>query len=83
MTDLKAEFRALLDRGLCQADALHVLHDFGEPKGALYSTAETARGTYSADDLEIDDTPLFSEADDGCWVSAWVLVPHEESDDAD
>lgn len=34
------------------------------------------------DDLEIDDTPLLSVADEGVWVSAWVYVKSvaEESD---
>lgn len=35
------------------------------------------------DDLEIDDTPLLSVADEGVWVSAWVYVKTvaEESGD--
>ena len=30
------------------------------------------------DDLEIDDLPLLSPTDDGCWVSAWIYVRDSE-----
>lgn len=38
-----------------------------------------ARHTYasnSADDIEIDDEPAVSVADDGIWINAWVWVPN-------
>jgi hypothetical protein len=32
-------------------------------------------------ELEFDDNVCFSDGDDsGCWVSAWVWIPREESD---
>lgn len=36
----------------------------------------------SSDNLEIDDTPSLSRADNGTWVSAWVWVPHTDDVDA-
>lgn len=33
------------------------------------------------DDLEIDDEPFVSVADEGVWVSAWVWVPFECADE--
>lgn len=33
-----------------------------------------AREQYATDDLEIDDAPATSQADQGCWVAAWVWV---------
>lgn len=80
MTDLKAEFRALLERGLNQADALQVLADFGDPKAEHYPTSQAARAQYCDDDIEIDDAPLFSVADNGCWVSAWVWVEGQDEE---
>lgn len=79
VTDLEAAFTALLDRGLTQADVLAVLsrrdadkmgeETFGELR-------EYADGTYGSRDVEVDSEPLFSPADHGTWVSAWVWVPH-------
>ncbi len=43
-------------------------------------TIEAARNNYtmhSCADIEIDDDPFFSVADEGVWVSAWVWVPIE------
>lgn len=37
-----------------------------------------ARDEYASDDVEIDDNPSISRADDGTWVSAWVWVPDAE-----
>jgi hypothetical protein len=36
---------------------------------------ERARELYANDELEIDDNAIISQADDGCWVAAWVWVP--------
>jgi hypothetical protein len=38
-----------------------------------------ARGFYCNDDVEIDDEPAMSEADNGTWVAAWVWVNHEDA----
>lgn len=32
-------------------------------------------GALANDDLEIDDFPMRSEAENGCWVSCWQWVP--------
>jgi hypothetical protein len=38
---------------------------------------ERARELFAADDIEIDADAATSWGDDGVWVQAWVLVPHE------
>lgn len=44
----------------------------------------SARNRYcTSDDIEIDDTPSVSIADDGTWVAAWLWVPAPEEDDED
>jgi hypothetical protein len=35
----------------------------------------------SSDDVEVDDDAQASHGDDGTWVSAWVWLAHENSDD--
>lgn len=42
---------------------------------------EAANDKYGADDIEIDDQPGTSRADDGTWVAAWVWIPDPEGDD--
>lgn len=45
------------------------------------SAIEMARKKYlslASDDIEIDDRPATSEADDGVWINAWLWVLHEE-----
>lgn len=37
-------------------------------------TIQQAREEYASDECEIDDNPLTSRGDAGCWVSAWVWV---------
>lgn len=46
-------------------------------------TIEAARSNYATDDIEIDDDPLLSIADEGVWVSAWVWVPTESEPEED
>jgi hypothetical protein len=41
--------------------------------------AEYARTSY--DELEIDDEPILSVADDGVWVNAWVWINTEEDEE--
>ena len=36
-----------------------------------------ARELYATDDVEIDDEPALSHANDGAWVAAWVWVSNE------
>jgi hypothetical protein len=44
---------------------------------------EAAFDQYATDDIEIDDEPAISRADDGTWVAAWVWIadPEEEEED--
>lgn len=56
-----------------QADALVYFH---QPHLMPY-----AEQVETSDELEVDDRPIFSEADDGVWVGAWVWVA--KSDEAD
>ncbi len=51
----------------------------GIADGALRAMADDKYGT---DDIEIDDEPATSVAEDGTWVSAWVWIeaPEEEDD---
>ena len=35
---------------------------------------EAARDEWASDDIEIDDVPLVSPAEDGVWVNAWLWV---------
>ncbi len=43
---------------------------------------EAANDAYGTDDIEIDDEPATSEADNGVWVAAWVWIANvEESED--
>jgi hypothetical protein len=49
---------------------------------AFAEEIETARELYamgSDDDVEIDDHPMLSVADEGVWVSAWVWVPRKDA----
>lgn len=41
---------------------------------------EMARDEYANDNVNIDEDALFSEADDGCWVQAWVWVEYPQED---
>lgn len=46
---------------------------------------EGARDKYTVgtDDIEIDESPILSVADDGVWVSAWVWLPLEDDEEGD
>lgn len=35
----------------------------------------------ATDELEIDDDPVLSRGDEGCWVSAWIWVPGEPEEE--
>lgn len=67
---------------LSQAEALHKLsreaRRRGEEVDALQQEAVAMYAIGSDDDIEIDDEPLLSAADDGTWVSAWVWVSGKE-----
>jgi hypothetical protein len=39
-----------------------------------------AQAMYCDDDIEIDDEPKLSHAEQGCWVQAWVWVPLDEEE---
>ena len=50
-----------------------------EDAGAVVAAARKL----AHDELEIDDAPLLSDGEDGCWVSAWVWVPREAAEEID
>jgi hypothetical protein len=75
MADLGAGLRALLDAGLTQGEVLAILGERTADSDA--EAIQSARDNWADDDLEIDDTPCTSRADDGCWVAAWVWVADE------
>ena len=85
---LADKFRALLVKGLDQGAALQVLGQYPWPyRGDADPFVHMARER-ADNELEIDDDPLVSPADDGCWVAAWVWVSNdaagvEEPDDDD
>ena len=56
-----------------------VLAHFSDPDLRHY--ADRANEIYANDDIEIDDDPIYSPNDTGCWVGAWVFVRNEERDD--
>ena len=51
-------------------------------KGYVASPAlrELAQDQYGTDDVEIDDEPATSPADNGTWVSAWVWIAQDDAD---
>lgn len=53
-----------------------VLVYFSDPD--LTHMRDQAMGMYATDNIEIDDMPLYSPSDTGCWVGAWVFVPQPE-----
>ena len=50
-----------------------LLKEMGTNRVDFEKEIEEAR-LQTNDDLEIDDEPLLSVADDGVWVSAWIWV---------
>lgn len=79
MTDnndrLKAMVLEALGSGLTQGEVLEMLHNYGDKYPGYAAEVQTS------DDLEVDDSPLYSYGPDGVWVSCWVHVPHPESDE--
>ena len=45
---------------------------------SAYIAQARKRYTISTSDLEIDDEPQISIAEDGAWIGAWVWVANEE-----
>ncbi len=70
---------ALLDEGKPE-EAAAILRQMTDRPDDAYDIEAAAR-LKATDELEIDDGPCFSDANEGCWVSAWVWVPREESED--
>jgi len=47
--------------------------------GELIEAARTLRlGDRNDEDIEVDADACLSEGEDGCWVSAWVWISHDE-----
>lgn len=57
-------------------DQGQALNHFGVKDEHPYVEAARKR---TNDNLEIDDCPLISEADNGVWVSAWIWVSNEDA----
>lgn len=82
--DLCNALRDLLSKGLSQTETLRILHDRGA--GSLVGTTakkaiERASEIFalgSEDNVEVDNTAIFSQGDNGVWVSAWVHVSNDE-----
>lgn len=67
-----------------KADAVkRQIAEMREEITAHEGTIECARSNYANDEVEVDDVPLLSVAEDGVWVSAWVWVPIEQDDPND
>ena len=70
-----------LDRALNALDGQ--LDEIAADRIAHEDTITAARSNYaepSDGDIEIDDEPMLSVADEGVWVSAWVWVPVPSDD---
>lgn len=72
---LKNMVREALGSGLTQGEVLELLHQYGD------KYPDYAADVATNDDLEVDDSPLYSYGEDGVWVSAWVFVRHPETED--
>jgi len=76
--DLASKLTDLLKEGLKQARALKVLAS-AYSQEEMQPIADKVRQEYATDcDVVIEDSPFFSDARDGTWVSAWVWVPKED-----
>lgn len=64
-----------LATGFFTPDQAETLKLFHQPD--LMPIVEKACNIYASDDVEIDDEPMFSEAENGTWVSAWVWIPND------
>jgi hypothetical protein len=74
--EFKAEFLARMgDERLSQAEVLHWLHD-ANPK-----YPECAAAVRVDDEHEVDDKPLYSRGEGGCWVMTWTWVPVADDED--
>ena len=52
-----------------------MLRHFSDPSLRHY-----ADQVQTDDDLEVDDHPIYSPTDNGCWVSAWIFIKDAEED---
>lgn len=67
--NLSAESLALLNSAVAK------VKDTQEERKAYADEIQLARDHYKVDDdLEIDDDPVLSVADDGVWVSSWIWI---------
>jgi hypothetical protein len=51
------------------------------PPEAPEAIRDSAAELYAGNDIEIDDVAYLSEGDGGTWVSAWVWMPCDSSDE--
>jgi hypothetical protein len=67
--------RPQLQRALVEVDETVALRNL-----RYQAHIDLARKRYadpSSDDIEVDDTPLISHTDEGCWISGWLWVADE------
>ena len=73
-TAVQKKLKKLIDEGLVFSDCVAA---FGVNK-LTTPVVQQAAEMYASDDLEIDPETVLSQAEDGTWVMAWVLVPNDE-----
>jgi len=74
----------LIGAGLTQPEAMTAFARFYNPDDLYDAEIARARDDYASGsdrDIEIDDEPLLSPADEGVWVGAWAWVPFAEAED--
>lgn len=74
-------FRAMLAAGFDRGAARNIMAEAAQAE--FPGHIAQARESYASDDVEIDDAPEVSEADNGVWVAAWVWVRDDEVTDYD
>ena len=68
-----------LNTGFFEPTQAEMLDHFHNPQ--YDHLIKRAEDRYASDDVEIDDKPIFSPAERGTWVSAWVWVEDEDVQD--
>lgn len=65
-----------LNTSFFEPNQAEVLDHFYDPQ--YDHLIKRAEDRYASDEIEIDDKPIFSPAENGTWVSAWLWVEHED-----
>ena len=81
-TQLRPEEKLALEGIINMLDAWSDHEMELERRGREFTLAyQAAVDMYVTDSIEIDEDCHFSESDDGTWVSAWVWVPWEATEE--